>query len=99
MELAVAAPPSARENTPVTAIIRAQKLQLGAPERAGALRGKVASTSYLGGSAAYFVDMGGIRLQSIATIDDRVWREGEEVSISVAPGDVLLLDESGHRLR
>ena len=53
------------------------------------LKGRIVSTSYLGGSAAYFVDMGGITLQSIATIEDRVWREGEEVSITIAPADVL----------
>lgn len=82
----------------VTGIAPAQKVQLAAPERGG-LRGRIISTSYLGGSAAYFVDRGGITLQSIATIDDRVWREGEEVSIAIAPADVLLLDESGHRLR
>ncbi len=82
----------------VTGIAPAQKVRLAAPERGG-LRGRIISTSYLGGSAAYFVDRGGITLQSIATIDDRVWREGEEVSIAIAPADVLLLDESGHRLR
>lgn len=89
----------------VTGIAPAQKVQLAAPERGG-LRGRIISTSYIGGSAAYFVDMGGITLQSIATIDDRrstiddrAWREGEEVSIAIAPADVLLLDESGHRLR
>ncbi|WP_421696074.1 ABC transporter ATP-binding protein [Aestuariivirga sp.] len=97
--LPVAAPAAAKEGAAVTAIVRAQKLQLGPPERATGLKGKVISTSYLGGSAAYFVDLGGIKLQSIATIDDRVWREGEEVSIAIAPGEVLLLGESGHRLR
>ncbi len=98
-EIAVAAPAAARAGDPVTAVVRAQKVQLGLPERATGLAGKIASTSYLGGSAAYFVDMGGLRLQSISTIDDRVWREGEAVSIAVAPGDVLLLDQAGRRLR
>jgi len=98
-EIAVAAPGGARTGDPVTAVVRAQKVQLNPPERATGLTGKIASTSYLGGSAAYFVDMGGLRLQSIATIDDRVWREGESVSIGIAPGDVLLLDQGGQRLR
>jgi ABC-type Fe3+/spermidine/putrescine transport system ATPase subunit len=92
------APASLKNGAAVTAIVRAQKVVLGPPERAG-LKGRIISTSYLGGSAAYFVDMGGITLQSIATIDDRVWREGEDVSIAIAPADVLLLDEGGHRLR
>jgi ABC-type Fe3+/spermidine/putrescine transport system ATPase subunit len=96
--LAAAAPASLKDGTSVTAIVRAQKVVLGPPERIG-LKGRVISTSYLGGSAAYFVDMGGITLQSISTIDDRVWREGEEVSIAIAPADVLLLDEGGHRLK
>jgi spermidine/putrescine transport system ATP-binding protein len=97
-DIAAAAPASVKDGAAVTAIVRAQKVVLGPPERAG-LKGRIISTSYLGGSAAYFVDMGGITLQSIATIDDRVWREGEEVSIAIAPADVLLLDEGGHRLR
>ena len=96
-DLFAAAPASLRNDAAVTAIVRAQKVVLGPPERGGP-RGRIISTSYLGGSAAYFVDMGGITLQSISTIDDRVWREGEEVSIAVAPVDVLLLDEGGHRL-
>ena len=97
-DIAAAAPQNLKDGASVTAIVRAQKVQLGPPERGG-LRGRIISTSYLGGSAAYFVDMGGITLQAIATIDDRVWREGEEVSIAIAPSDVLLLDEAGRRLR
>ncbi len=96
-DLAAEAPASLTPAARVTAIIRAQKVVLGPPERGGS-RGRIISTSYLGGSAAYFVDMGGITLQSIATIDERVWREGEEVSVGISPSDVLLLDEAGHRL-
>ena len=97
-DIPAAAPPGLKDGAAVTAIVRAQKVVLGPPE-GGVLKGRIISTSYLGGSAAYFVDMDGITLQSIATIDDRVWREREEVSITIAPADVLLLDESGHRLR
>ncbi len=60
--------------------------------------GKVASTSRLGGSAAYLVDVPGERLQSIATSDDRVWRESETVSVTIAPSDVLLLGADDRRL-
>lgn len=96
--LAATAPATARQGAPVTAVVRAQKMLLGAGGKPTGLKGRIASTSYLGGSAAYFVDMAGERLQSIATIEDRVWREGEEVSISISPADVLLLGEDGRRL-
>jgi ABC-type Fe3+/spermidine/putrescine transport system ATPase subunit len=95
----VNAPASAREGTLVTLVVRAQKVILGSPDKPSAIPGRIVSASYLGGTAAYFVDADGIRLQSVATIDDRVWREGEAVSITIAPGDGLLLDKSGHRVR
>jgi ABC-type Fe3+/spermidine/putrescine transport system ATPase subunit len=82
----------------VTAVVRAQKVTL-APPGKGGIAGRIASTSYLGGSASYFVEVAGQKWQAISTIDDRVWREGEEVSVSIAPSDVLLLDEAGRRLR
>jgi spermidine/putrescine transport system ATP-binding protein len=96
--LAASAPAAARLGDAITAVVRAQKVQLGSANSASGLKGKVASTSYLGGSAAYFVDMAGERLQSIATIEDRVWRENEDVSITIAPTDVLLLGADGRRL-
>ena len=37
--------------------------------------------------------------KAIATIEDRVWRESEEVGVAISPSDVLLLDDSGRRLR
>ncbi len=95
----VNAPASAKQGAPVTLVVRAQKISLGVPGKAVSLEGRIVSASYLGGTAAYFVDAGGIRLQSIATIEDRVWKEGEAVSIAIAPADALLLDEAGHRLR
>ena len=93
-----AAPASVRDGDEVTGIVRAQKLLIG-PAGAGSMPGRIVSVSYLGGTAAYFVDAGGLKLQSIATIDDRVWREGEEVSLTIAPADCLLLDANGKRLR
>ena len=98
VELAATAPASARDGAPVTAVVRAQKVMLWAPGKSG-ITGRIASTSYLGGSASYFVEVAGQKWQAISTIEDRVWREGEEVSVSIAPADVLLLDESGRRLR
>jgi spermidine/putrescine transport system ATP-binding protein len=96
--LAAIAPAAARPGDAITAVVRAQKVQLGSASSSSGLKGKVASTSYLGGSAAYLVDMAGERLQSIATIEDRVWRENEDVSITIAPSDVLLLGADGRRL-
>jgi ABC-type Fe3+/spermidine/putrescine transport system ATPase subunit len=93
------APASAKDGANVTLVVRAQKVILGLPGKIGSLAGKVVSASYLGGTAAYFVDVDGLRLQSIATIEDRVWKEGEEVSVSIAPSDCQLLDEGGRRLR
>lgn len=96
--LAAAAPAAARTGDAVTAVVRAQKVQLGPPGKATGLAARIASTSYLGGSAAYFVELAGQRLQSIATIEERVWRENEDVSVTIAPSDVLLLGADGRRL-
>ena len=96
--LAASAATSARAGTAVTAVVRAQKVILGPPS-AAALKGRIKATSYLGGSASYLVELAGQTVQAIATIEDRVWREGEEVSVAIAPADVLLLDENGRRLR
>ena len=95
-QIAATAPAAAKEGMAVTAVVRAQKVILGV---VGNIQGKIVSVSYLGGTAAYVVDASGIRLQSISTIEDRVWREGETVSISIAPSDCQLLDETGYRLR
>ncbi|MCA0433672.1 MAG: ABC transporter ATP-binding protein [Proteobacteria bacterium] len=95
-EIIAAAPASARAGAAVTVVVRAQKVTIGAGSKA--MPGKVISASYLGGTAAYFVESGGIRLQSNATIDERVWREGEAVGITINPADCLLLDEKGDRL-
>jgi ABC-type Fe3+/spermidine/putrescine transport system ATPase subunit len=97
-ELLAIAPSAAREGSQVTVVVRAQKVIVGASGE-GAMAGKIASASYLGGTAAYFIDVHGIRLQANATIDDRVWREGETVAVSISPADCLLLDDKGNRLR
>jgi ABC-type Fe3+/spermidine/putrescine transport system ATPase subunit len=99
VELSAAAPATAREGEPVIAVVRAQKVLLGPPGASRGLQGRIASTSYLGGSAAYFVEVAGGKLQAIATIEDRVWREGEDVAVTISPADVLLLDGNGRRLR
>ncbi len=94
-QIAATAPAAAKKGMAVTAVVRAQKVVVGG---AGGIQGKIVSVSYLGGTAAYFIDVAGQRLQSISTIEDRIWREGEPVSITIAPSDCQLLDETGHRL-
>jgi ABC-type Fe3+/spermidine/putrescine transport system ATPase subunit len=99
-ELKAAAPRQVSAGASVTAVVRAQKLIVGPDGKPGStLAGTIVSASYLGGTAAYLIDAGGHKLQAIATIEDRVWHDGEAVSITVAPSDVLLLDAQGHRLR
>jgi ABC-type Fe3+/spermidine/putrescine transport system ATPase subunit len=96
--ITAAAPQSARAGAEATGVVRAQKVVIG-PRGAGTLPAKIVSVSYLGGTAAYFIDAGGTRLQAISTIEDRVWKEGEEVSVSISPADCLLLDTNGRRLK
>lgn len=99
-EIQAAAPASAKDGMEVTVVVRAQRVMISAIESGHAgLAGKVSAVSYLGGTAAYFIDTGGIRLQANVAIDDRVWREGETVSVAIAPADCLLLDAAGRRLR
>lgn len=94
------APVSAKAGAAVTAVVRAQRVIVSAAGKgAGKMAGTVVSASYLGGTAAYLIDAEGIRLQANAMIDDRVWREGEAVSVSIAPADCLLLDGNGRRLQ
>jgi ABC-type Fe3+/spermidine/putrescine transport system ATPase subunit len=93
-----AAPVSASAGAEATGVVRAQKIMV-TPKGATPVAGKIVSVSYLGGTAAYFIDMNGIRLQSISTIEDRVWKEGEDISIAINPADCQLLDENGRRLR
>jgi len=95
-QIEATAPSAAKAGMAVTGVVRAQKVVVG---KTGPIQGKIISVSYLGGTAAYFIDAAGIRLQSISTIEERIWREGEAVAISIAPADCQLLDETGHRLQ
>ena len=62
------------------------------------LTGRIRSTSYLGGSAVYMIDCNGLALQANNMIDDKVFREGDDVAIAIAPSDCVLLDDHGLRL-
>ncbi|OHV73700.1 ABC transporter ATP-binding protein [Mesorhizobium sp. LCM 4576] len=82
----------------VTVVVRPQKLAVGGAN-ANRLPGRVASTSYLGGSAIYEVDIGGkTSIRANAAINGRVLREGEAVELSFDPDDCVLLDENGRRI-
>jgi ABC-type Fe3+/spermidine/putrescine transport system ATPase subunit len=98
-ELRFAGPSGAAPGTPVTVVVRAQRVAVGAaPNGLNQLRGRVVSTAYLGGTATYLVDADGLRLQANAIIDSKVWREGDQVSLSIAPEDCVLLGPDGLRL-
>jgi ABC-type Fe3+/spermidine/putrescine transport system ATPase subunit len=82
-------------------IVRAQKLLVNSKagsRGANRLTGRVASTSYLGSTAAYQIVAGGLRLTAINPIANKVYREGNEVTLSFAPEDCVLLDAGGRRL-
>ncbi|MDG4884088.1 ABC transporter ATP-binding protein [Mesorhizobium sp. WSM4884] len=80
----------------VTVVVRPQKLSVGAG--ANRLSGRVVSTSYLGGSAIYEIDIGGTNVRANTSINGRIVREGEPIEIGFDPGGCVLLDESGRRI-
>jgi spermidine/putrescine transport system ATP-binding protein len=83
----------------VTIVVRPQKLSLGSAATANLLSGRVVSTSYLGGSAIYEIDIGDKRvLRANTQIDGRLVREGEAVNIGFDPAGCVLLDEKGIRI-
>jgi ABC-type Fe3+/spermidine/putrescine transport system ATPase subunit len=81
----------------VTIVLRAQKINVGG-NGANQLKGRIVTTAYLGGSASYIVDVGGLRLNAVNPIVDHVYREGEQVAVAFSPGDCVLLDSAGRRI-
>ena len=98
--LSAAAPPNLEAGSKVTVVIRAQRVGVGKIAAAGdnRLTGRIVTTSYLGGSAVYMIDCHGLRLQANNMIEDKVFREGDDVAIAIVPSDCVLLDERGLRL-
>ncbi|RWC38046.1 MAG: ABC transporter ATP-binding protein [Mesorhizobium sp.] len=83
----------------VTVVVRPQKLSVGEAATENRLSGRVVSTSYLGGSAIYEIDIGGkTNIRANAPIKGRVVREGEAIEVGFDPGDSVLLDEKGVRI-
>ena len=57
------------------------------------------STSYLGGSAVYEIDIGhDTILRANTLIDGKVAREGDAVEVGFEPAGCVLLDEKGLRI-
>ena len=83
----------------VTVVVRPQKLSVGAAATGNRLSGRVVSTSYLGGSAIYEIDIGGkTTIRANAPIDGRLIREGETIEVGFDPQGCVLLDEGGRRI-
>ncbi|MBC8035933.1 MAG: ABC transporter ATP-binding protein, partial [Rhizobiales bacterium] len=93
------APQSLKSGDKVTAIVRAQKILVGAPSKgANSIKGKVLTTAYLGGTASYVIEAGPLRLNAINPIAGKVYREGETVTVNFAPEDCVLLGADGRRI-
>ncbi|MFO1057581.1 MAG: ABC transporter ATP-binding protein [Dongiaceae bacterium] len=92
--------PGVAPGTAVTVVVRAQRVRVGATPAPGdnRLAAQVAATAYLGGTAAYQLAAGPLRLQAINTIEGRVFRDGEAVELAIAPTDCVLLDAEGRRI-
>lgn len=92
---------SPRAMTPgdrVTVVVRPQKLLVG-EANANRLTGRVVSTSYLGGSAIYEIDLGQQTLIRANTlIDGKIAREGEAIDLGFDPAGCVLLDDKGLRI-
>ena len=93
------APASARQGDKVTIVVRAQRLEIGKTSAGtNRLKGKIAATSYLGGSAIYAIDAQGLKLQANTIIENKVFREGDDVDIGFAPSDCVLLGADDRRM-
>jgi ABC-type Fe3+/spermidine/putrescine transport system ATPase subunit len=66
--------------------------------RANAIRGRVASIAFLGGTVAYLVDTGDLKLKAVVSIAEPTLRQGDAVLVSVAAEDCALFDMDGKRI-
>jgi hypothetical protein len=74
---------------------RANNIQAGANR----LAGRVVSTSYLGGSAVYEIDIGKSTIvRANMLLNGPILREGEQVDLGFAPDGCVLLDAGGRRV-
>jgi len=81
----------------VTLVVRPQKLSL-ANVGDNRLSGKILSTSYLGGTAVYEVDLGGAVVRAHLPIDGDALAESSMIEMGFEPATAILLDAGGRRI-
>ena len=95
----VASPRPLSQGAAITVVVRPQKLFVGSVAAGNRLSGRVVSTSYLGGSAIYEIDLGGKTIvRANNAISGRLAHEGEAVEVGFDPAGCVLLDDKGRRL-
>ena len=83
----------------VSVVVRPQKLAVGSTEGGNRLSGRVVSTSYLGASAVYEIDIGKETIVRANTLlSGPILREGEQADLGFAPEGCVLLDAGGRRV-
>ncbi|MGN6535260.1 MAG: ABC transporter ATP-binding protein [Mesorhizobium sp.] len=97
--VSVVSPRPLEQGATVTVVVRPQKLSVAPGSGENRLSGRVVSTSYLGGSAIYEIDLGGKTIvRANNAITGRLAREGETVEIGFDPAGCVLLDDKGLRI-
>jgi ABC-type Fe3+/spermidine/putrescine transport system ATPase subunit len=95
----VVSPKTLAQDAAVTVVVRPRKLSVGPTAADNRLTGRIVSTSYLGGSAIYEIDIGGKATIRVDTqIAGKIAREGEAIDVGFAPADCVLLDADGLRI-
>jgi ABC-type Fe3+/spermidine/putrescine transport system ATPase subunit len=97
--VSVVAPETLTPGAAVTVVVRPQKLSAGPAAASNRLAGRVVSTSYLGSSAIYEIDIGGkTTIRANTPTVGKVTREGEAIDVGFNPADCVLLDGNGLRI-
>ncbi|RUW89652.1 ABC transporter ATP-binding protein [Mesorhizobium sp. M7A.F.Ca.US.010.02.1.1] len=95
----VVSPKPLSQGAAVTVVVRPQKLSVGSAAAGNRLSGRVVSTSYLGGSAIYEIDIGGKTIVRASTPGGgKLVREGEAIEVGFDPPGCVLLDANGLRI-
>ena len=95
----VVSPRPLSQGTAVTVVVRPQKLFVGSATAGNRLSGRVVSTSYLGGSAIYEIDLGDKTIvRANNAIAGPLAHEGETVELGFDPRGCVLLDGKGLRI-
>src|SRR4029453_6332483 len=73
--------------------VRPEHIELGSAPRAGmnTLKGKVARKSFVGAQTDYVIDVNGVSLRVISRSRDAAYQLSQDVLLSFAPADCLLL--------